>query len=106
MLKNLSNLSKSEIQNAVKAEYEKVQAEHAKQFSIQIIAAILYTKFINTNISTAKLKQEYQDLQATFELMENGFMGLNFNVEDCIAWVKDTLKIDLDEELKTEVKNK
>jgi len=102
--RNLSNLSQKEIQAVVESEYEKTRDEHAKNFSVGFISAILYTKFINTNISTAKLKQEFYDLKSTFELMRTGFLGVSFGIQDCVDWVKKTLDIDLEKEMEVEVK--
>lgn len=104
--KNLSDLTEYQIKKIVAEEYKKTELEHAKEFSVGFISAILYSRFINTNASTVKLRKEFDDLKSTFLLMENGICGEKFDVADCIEWVRNTLKIDLEAELRIDVEHK
>lgn len=103
--KNLSDLSKKQIKDAVAAEYINQEMAHAKEVSTQLMAVVLYTLHIN-GATLKACKKLYNDVSATFGIIEHGILGVEMTALDCVDWVNKKLKIDLQDDIQTDLQYK
>lgn len=91
---------------SAKEEYTKLEQQHAKSFSVQFWAVMLYVLVKFRGYTHKNAIKFYKDVGAFFSVMDGGIMGRTFDTENCIAFCKQELKLDLINEIDAETKAK
>lgn len=98
---NSSYNLKKRISNALDSRIKECQ----KELAVQIVAAVLYTLNVSEEYDKDDVKRFFSALNGTFEDMEGVGFAQKFNCVDLIDLAKERFDIDLEHEIKIQIKD-
>lgn len=106
MKANYVTLSKSEIRKQVQQEYEKVKDDVYKAVMndviSQFIAVCMCVLHREYGFGAKRLQHFLDSVISEFDIMECGIMGKKYDPLDCLAFLKNEYKIDVDKAISNE----
>lgn len=93
-----------ELNRAVKEQYIQYDTQAREETFIQAVAVFLTVLKQYRGHTNEYCKKIFDDINSKFKLMETGTFGQKSNVEDCVAFVKNEIGIDLEKEIKGDFK--
>ena len=80
-------------------QYNEIQSEIAKDITVQLLAAVLYTLNVCEDYETEDIQRVFREINGTFEDMSGvGFAG-RFDTDDLTELVRERFGIDLKSEV-------
>ena len=99
------DLSNKKIARAfVRNELKDVDYKARRETAEQLMAMVLYTFDKNYGWKKKRLRRLFDSVNDMFKIMDSGCYGKTFNAVDIVDYVKKHYDIDLEEEIKSEVK--
>ena len=99
------DLSNKKIARAfVRNELKDVDYKARRETAEQLMAMVLYTFDKNYGWKKKRLRRLFDSVNDMFKIMDSGCYGKTFNAVDIVDYVKKHYDIDLEEEIKIEVK--
>ena len=88
----------------VRSELKDVDFKARRETAEQLMAMVLYTFDKNYGWKKKRLRKLFDSVNDMFKIMDSGCYGKTFNAVDIVDYVKKHYDIDLEEEIKIEVK--
>ncbi len=103
MKSRIVTMSESEVRRQVQTEYQKIKdtvyENIMKDVIPQFTAVCMCVLNREYGFGVKRLQRFLDSVNSEFEIMNNGFLGRKYDPLDCLKFLKDKYKIDLDKEL-------